>query len=415
MDISKLLKKPDLHYTPEMVELSDPGEPLPESGLPYDNIEDDVADTRAALEEEISNVDALFDAVVTALPEIEVEVPEDQLDVIEKPRVTLSDYLESLASDDYGPVAIRDVFEEHVAYQEPAALAVPLLDSLRRSLSEDVSHLSDSMFQGKFDPATGASNDKALFNIRCAISDSQDLREEISRAAWAAKIAIDRAAWAHIISSSERTEFNSKISEVVTTLRRVRSLLKMTTTMYAVDWKSAMTNIRDCLAGPIVDRYLNQMFSACNRAYNKIAKPLDDVMRTLSSSDLHDLPETEHLKLLLGKPIKHLQDQKEEALADSYAIKRKRAGLQINGARAVGALSYTKRLSLQLDAVIAGLEAVTTSGKMSLEAPAPEGTLGKILEDKKVYKISPDTPPIIVDVDPEEINRVIAQMALIPR
>lgn len=403
MDISQLLQKPKIGYTPEHVELPEPTQSELESPA-YSNIEQDVVDVKHQLVEEIREVTQLLEEVINVIPPVEFPVPPEYSDFIEAPTVTLSDYIVSLEGEDYGPQGIRDLYEEFASdidAGEPACLMLPILSGARSSLTRDLELLSDSMMRGSFD-ASGA-RDSALWAIRTDIAESQRLRNEVIRAAELAHTTIDTALWAKALDAEDWTRARQRGSELIGQLRRMQSLLRISSTAFSLDWKSTVTALRDHLFSSFVNETMNRVFSSYSRAYNKVVVPARKALTFLNVSPLEGVDDVQNLKDILATSLDHVQTKISDTTTDLYAVRQKRNLLRIDGARAVGVMAYTKRLIAQIDIAVAGIE-TTLSGSSSTGNPmlvsAAEGNLGRILDTKKFYRISQSEIGLVVDRAP---------------
>lgn len=398
MDFSNLITKPEIKYTPERVELEPPAEIDPQGHEPVTRVDipDVLEDTKQALIDEIAELEALLLAVVSALPPLEVPVPDDYADLLDKKTVTMSDYLESLGDEEYGPVAIREVFEEHIEDCDPGYRTIPLIESVMRGLKSDLEHTADSMFKGNIDP-TGIS-DAMLAAMRDDVAEAQQFRLEITRAAHIARMAIDKAVWAHVIDKGTAEKLRTEGVNLARTLKRVKSLLKMSAALYSTDWKSAVGGLRNHLQNALMDKYLNKMISTYSRSYNKVVVPAEKVVSIFSDPAVQDVPEIQTLRNLIARPTEHIRKTTADVVADIYAIRRKRSEIQLTGARSVGALTYTWRLTNQLDSVIAALGQIGGSGDYYLEADAPQGALGQLLEKDQIPPLPPDVPVLADEV-----------------
>lgn len=399
MNFSKLIQKPAITYVPETVELPDVA-PFPEGTPIYDNVEDDIKDVSAAVQEEIAALDDLIQDIMNAAPTSEVAVPEEYSDTLDAKTITLSDYLQSLGSNDYPQLATMEIFEDHISdVCDTPSMMLSILSGTRDSLLGDFNNLQNDELYGQFSP-NGAS-DGALWTVRQGVADSQKLREEVIHAAKLANKAIDTALWAGLIDSNDTANFQNKVEKLQEQLKRIQSLLKVTTTLCSIDWKSAVNSLRGCIYSSVANKYVDRMFSAYNRAYNKIVAPAEKTLRSISTNNsITELDGVQNLKNILATSINYIRTKSDETLGDLYAIRSKRSSLRLNGAKAVGTMAYTKRLIDQLDIIIAGLE-TTVSGSYSsqdLEASVRQGELGSILNSKKAYMISATEDGLIQDM-----------------
>lgn len=412
MDLSSLIRKPKIEYTPEHVELPQP-EAAPETIVMIANPED-ITDVLDMAKEEIQALDDLKDALISALPSFDVEVPEEMQDLVGKSRITMSDYLESLSSDEYGPVGIRDIYEDYASGPdgEPGILTIPLVDTMRQSLARSCELVADQMFAGEF-PPSGAT-DAALWSIKCDIDDCQRFREEVSRAATAARKVIDRLIWANVLDVTSVDEIRSRGQEITDSLKRIKALIKISSTLYAADWKSAMTTLRDHFYAALIDTQMNALLSIYKKAYDKTVGPAFKILNVMQGNRvLQDRKDIRDITALFERSLTHITGQVENVISDIYAIRRKRSEFALNGAKACGAMAYTRRLTSQLDTIIAAVETMTgVGGTFPLGADAVYGDLGKILDDKRVYQLAPTD--VGFSITDEDIDAIRARLPQVP-
>ena len=385
MDLNSLTKKRKVNRPLPRVVLGEPNPVTPVIQTETET-EQDYNQVRELLRVEIEELAYLFDSIVTIIPTTSITPPSDI--VWDKPEFTLSDYLEALQDDSYIPTELIETFEEHAAYVSPEILILPYLEDTKRDLRNSFDRMSDDLFRGNFDASGSA--DKDLWALRRDIDNSTQLRNEVISAANIARSAIEKAVWAEIIPQQTAHEMYRKGNELVQSLEAVKRMLKVGTSVYVLDWKDTIKEIRNTLYSNLVQAYTDKLFRSYYKYRSKVFTPASSVLGLLANRAVDDVPEVVSMRNTLAKAMKHIESTANETRNDLYAIKKKRQGLKFEGIKAVKCLVYTNRLIAMLDTLIGGIRTLSGSGPLNLTVPANQGNLGKLLDNKKYYDLSTD-------------------------
>lgn len=396
MSLSDLIKKPAIVYTPEEVTLSSPGTDLVTT-VATDSIYSTTATQNGRsvvidlVTTEIAKLDEMIDAVSALVTDDTITIDEELQEAAGVKTVTLSTYLQSLHSTDYGPQIIREAYESQALDStsgDPGILALSILDTLKEQLSSDLYIFSNNV---SYSVPEGSRTDVALQTAMLrAVSQSQDVRAEVINIGYMADKALSGLEIINALSEDERNNISEKLSDLADALRAFKKVAQIATVCYALDWKSSVNYCRSYIFGTVAQKANLSMAALLSKFDNLYINPLVTRVKSLTTStgraesveksarkylsgattkeNYVDMTSVHRILCLLLKVVDKIDTEITEKLTDIYTSRVQLSNFALSSAKSTKSLIFARKLVLQLDAVITTLDEVSDGTVAQLKA-----------------------------------------------
>lgn len=440
MNLKDLIRKPNITYTPENVNLDEPiAAPISEEFIDLSKtpVYAEAADIKQALELELTYVDDAINSVAQCIPDVAIPIPEEYRDIIELDTLDLSTYMSSMSSVENRDVLIQEIFEDYHTTQagEPSALLLPVLSSQRSALSENLASMSscmnsalsssrdaalselntdaqaflDSIEYGEGEDPLGLS-DAQLQTLKDDIQDSQELRDEVFACAQIAAQVMDPDLWPSVFDSETARRIEEGALDAVSILKRIKGLLVISAALKSTDYKSVAPVLRDYVQRYIVNVQLKIVTNTMISIYRHYVGPVADIFQrvvdktanftpkpiveryiptvktarsyedgygnTITTYDNTSVAQVMHD---MAEGCLDVIDSLEDKIADAYLCSRKQHSLRKKSTQSVREMIRIKRTILQIDTVIAALQVATLQPMEALRQEVAPGVLSNML------------------------------------